>query len=41
MSNQPDDKISFAHARYTLSQMIKSQNKTIYTIVNVLNIYIH
>jgi hypothetical protein len=24
-----------------LSQVIKSQNKIIYTVVNVLNIYIH
>ena len=37
-----DVKISLAHARCThLSQVIKSQNKIIYTVVNVLNIYIH
>jgi len=37
-----DGKISLAHARCThLSQVIKSQNKTIYTVVNVSNIYIH
>jgi hypothetical protein len=36
-----DGKISLKHARCThLSQVIKSQNKTIYTVVNVLNIYI-
>ncbi len=36
-----DGKISLTHARCThLSQVIKSQNKTIYTVVNVLNIYI-
>jgi len=34
--------ISLAHARCThLSQVIKSQNKIIYTVVNVLNIYVH
>jgi len=37
-----EGKISLAHARCThLSQMIKSQNKIIYMVVNVLNIYIH
>jgi hypothetical protein len=37
-----DVKISLAHARCThLSQVIKSQNKIIYTVVKVLNIYIH
>ena len=37
-----DGKISLAHAWCThLSQVIKSQNKIIYTVVNVLNIYIH
>ena len=37
-----DGKISLAHARCThLSQVTKSQNKIIYTVVNVLNIYIH
>ena len=36
-----DGKISLAHVRCThLNQVIKSQNKTIYTVVNVLNIYI-
>jgi len=36
-----DGKISLAHARKHLSQMIKSQNKIIYMVVNILNIYIH
>ena len=37
-----DDKISIAHVKCThLCQVIKSQNKIIYTIVNILNIYIH
>jgi len=37
-----DGKISLAQERCThLSQVIKSQNKIIYTVVNVLNIYIH
>jgi len=37
-----DDKISLVHARCThLIQVIKSQNKIIYSVVNVLNIYIH
>jgi hypothetical protein len=37
-----DGKISLAHVQCThLSQVIKSQNKIIYTIVNFLNIYIH
>ena len=37
-----DGKISLTHAWCThLSQVIKSQNKIIYTVVNVLNIYIH
>jgi hypothetical protein len=37
-----DGKISLAHVRHThISQVIKSQNKIIYTVVNVLNIYIH
>ena len=36
-----DGKISLAHACKHLSQMIKSQNKIIYTVVNILNIYIH
>jgi len=37
-----DDKISMAPARCTqLSQVIKSQNKIIYNVVNVLNICIH
>ena len=35
-------KTPLAHARCIhLSQVIKSQNKMIYTVVNVLNIYIH
>ena len=35
-------KISLAHAWWThLNQVIKSQNKIIYTVVNVLSIYIH
>ena len=39
-----DDKISLAQAQYKctlLSQVIQSQNKIIYTVVNVLNINIH
>jgi len=37
-----DGKISLAHARCThLSHVIKSQNKIIYTVVNVLSIYFH
>jgi len=37
-----DDKILLAHARCTqLSQVIKSQNKIIYNVVNVLKICIH
>jgi hypothetical protein len=36
-----DDKISLAHARTHLSQVIKSQNKIIYTVVNDLRIYFH
>ena len=37
-----DDIISLAHARCThLSQVMKSQNKIIYTDVNVLNVCIH
>jgi len=37
-----DCKISLAHARCThLSQVIKSQNKIIYTVGNALYIYIH
>ena len=37
-----DGKIVLAHARCThLSHVIKSQNKIIYTVVNVLYIYIH
>ena len=37
-----DGKISLAHVRYThISQVIKLQNKIIYTGVIVLNIYIH
>ena len=37
-----DGKIALAHARCThLRQVIKSQNKIIYTVVNALNIYIH
>jgi hypothetical protein len=36
-----DGKISLAHARCThLSQVIQSKNQIIYTIVNVLNIYV-
>jgi len=37
-----DGKISLAYARCTqLSQVIKSQNEIIYTVVNVLSIYFH
>ena len=37
-----DDKISLGHTWHThISQVIKSQNKIINTIVNVLNINIH
>jgi hypothetical protein len=37
-----DGKISLAHGWCKhLSQVIKSKNKIIYTVVNVLNIYIH
>jgi hypothetical protein len=37
-----DGKISLSHARCTqLSQVIKSQNEIIYTVVNVLSIYFH
>jgi len=37
-----DCKISLTHTQCThLSQVIKSQNKIIYMVVNVLNIYIH
>jgi len=37
-----DGKISLAHAQCThLSQVIKSQNKIIYTVVSILSIYIH
>jgi hypothetical protein len=37
-----DGKISLAHAQCIhLSQVIKSQNKIIYKVVDVLNIYIH
>ena len=37
-----DGKISLGHVRCThLSQVIKSQNKIIYTVVSVLSIYIH
>jgi len=41
-ANYLDGKIPLAHARCThLSQVIKSQNKIIYMVVHVLNIYIH
>jgi predicted small secreted protein len=37
-----DGRISLAHVRCTyLSQVIKLQNKIKYTVVNVLNSYIH
>jgi len=37
-----DGKISLAHARCThLCQVIKSQNKIIYMVANVLNIFIY
>jgi len=35
-------RISLAHGRSThLSQVIKSQSKIVYPVVNVLNIYFH
>ena len=37
-----DGRISLAHVRCTyLNQVIQSQNKIKYTVVNVLNSYIH
>ena len=37
-----EGKISIAHVhRSHLSQVINSQNEIIYTVVNVLNFYIH
>jgi hypothetical protein len=38
-SDQPDDKISLAHRRYTFKPGIKSQNKIIYTVVNATQNY--
>jgi hypothetical protein len=41
-ANYLDGKIPLAHAWSThLSQVIKSQNKIIYTVVNILIIYVH